>query len=101
MLSRNTENIFDRHQLLQFIEETSIRALTFIEALYSDREENYPLEILSPYLPYSLCQAAIVQHRIWKQTGSPICNQRVEMFKNILGELTKRWRVVCESNRAK
>jgi transcription factor-like protein len=99
MLSRNTENVFDRHQVLLSIEETSIRVLTFAEASYCEREENYPSEILSPYLPYSLCQAAIVQHRLWKQTGFPICKQRLDILKNILKEFTHRWMVACESTR--
>ncbi|KAE8445557.1 hypothetical protein EG329_013321 [Mollisiaceae sp. DMI_Dod_QoI] len=96
MLSRNTENAFDRHEILQSIEDTSIRALTFAEASYGDREENYPLEVLSPYLSYSLCQAAIVQHRLWKQTSSPTCKERLDMLKTILGEFTKRWTVAWQ-----
>jgi hypothetical protein len=96
MLSWNTENVFNRDQILQSIEETSIRVLTFAEASYGDRDENYPTETLSPYLPYSLCQAAIVQYRLWKQTGNPICKQRLDVLKRILGEFSKRWMVACK-----
>jgi hypothetical protein len=98
MLSRNIPEGFDRQQILQSIDDTSIRSLTFAHASYIDREENYPKEIRSPYLPYSLCQAAIVQHRLWKQTGSLICKQRLDMLKTILGEFTHRWMVACKSN---
>jgi hypothetical protein len=97
MLSRNMVDDSDKQQILQSLEDTSIRSLTFAEASYIDREENYPKEILSPYLPYSLCQATIVQHRLWKQTGSLICKQRLEMLKTILGEFTNRWMVACKS----
>ncbi|KAE9377603.1 hypothetical protein N431DRAFT_478809 [Stipitochalara longipes BDJ] len=96
MLSRNMESVFERHQILQSIEDTSIRALTFAEASYCEREENYPSEILSPYLPYSLCQAAIVQHRLWKQSNSPACKRRLDTLKAILGEFTNRWMVAWQ-----
>ena len=96
MLNSNTDNAFNSNQILQSIEETSINALTFAEASYGDRDENYPSETLSPYLPYSLCQAAIVQYRLWRQTGQLICKQRVDTLKCILGEFTKRWMIACE-----
>lgn len=96
ILSRKMEKIFDKQQVLQSIEETSVRALTFAEAAYSDREENYPWDTQSPYLPYSLCQAAIVQQSLWKQTGNPIYEQRMNTLKNILLEFTNRWMVAWQ-----
>ena len=97
MLSHSTYNVVERNRLLQSIEETSLRAITFAEASYSDRVENYPHDILSPYLTYSLYQAAIVQYRIWKQNGDPMCKRHIDSLKTILREFTKRWMIACES----
>ena len=97
MLSQTAGNIVERDRILRSIEETSMQAIAFAEASYSDRVENYPPEILSPYLTYSLYQAAIVQYRLWKQTGDPMCTRRLNSLKSILGEFTSRWMVVCKS----
>ncbi|ORY11886.1 hypothetical protein BCR34DRAFT_601007 [Clohesyomyces aquaticus] len=92
MLSRGNENkVLERHEILQFMEDTSLRAILFAEASYGDREENYPPEIHSPYLPYSLFQSAIVQYRLWKQSNDPVCKQRLDLLRSILSEFTKRW----------
>jgi hypothetical protein len=96
MLSQNTENIFDRQHVLRSIEETALGALIFAEAAYGDQEGNYPPEIFSPYLPYSLYQAAIVHHRLWIQTGRSVYQQRLGTLKTIIGQFTKRWMVACK-----
>lgn len=95
MLGRNPEPAFERQRILQSIEETALGALTFAEASYCDKE-NYSLEIYSPYLPYSLCQAAIVYHRLWMQSSNPIYKQRLDTLKAIIGEFTNRWMVACK-----
>lgn len=96
MLSQNPDNAFERHRVLQSIEETALGALTFSEAPYGDREGNYEPEIFSPYLPYSLYQAAVVYHRLWTQSGHLIYRQRLDMLKAIIGNFTKRWMVACK-----
>ena len=97
MLSQNNQDDAERQQILQSMEETSLRALAFAEASYSDRDENYPFDTLSPYLPYSLCQAAIIQHQLWIQNGNPVNKRNLDSLKAILREFTKRWMVACES----
>ena len=97
MLSQNNQDAAERQQILQYMEETSIRATAFAEASYRDRDENYPFDTLSPYLPYSLCQAAIIQYRLWIQNSSPIHKRNLDSLKSILREFTKRWMVACES----
>lgn len=97
MLSRNDgETSFDRHLVLRSIEETARGALTFAEAAYRDQDGNYPPEIFSPYLPYSLCQAAIVHHRLWTQTGHVVYKQGLDTLKAIIRNMTKRWMVACK-----
>ena len=99
MLSHSTGNIIEGDRVLQSIEETSLRAIAFAEASYSDRAENYHPDLISPYLIYSLYQAAIVQYRLYKQNNDPMCKQRFDSLKTILREFTKRWMIACESTR--
>jgi len=80
------------------MEETSLRAITFAEAAYHEREESYPFEIHTPYLPYSLYQAAVVQHRLWKQDGSPVHKRHFDSLKAIITEFTNRWQVTCNTH---
>lgn len=101
MLSHGNENVAEKHRILQSMEETSLQVITFAEASYGDREENYPFEVLSPYLPYSLCQAAIIQYRLWKHSNDPVCKLHLDSLKNILREFTKRWMMTSESIRTR
>jgi hypothetical protein len=91
----------ERNRVLQAIKETSLRAIRFAEATHADRFENYPIEAQSPYLIYSLYQAAVVQHRLWVQDGDPVCERNLDSLKDILNAFTKRWMVTCESICAK
>ncbi|KAF1999566.1 hypothetical protein P154DRAFT_563873 [Amniculicola lignicola CBS 123094] len=96
MLGRGNENqVLDRREILQLMEDASLRALAFAQASYSDREENYPPEIHSPYLPYSLFKSAIVQYQLWKQKDDSISKQRFDILRGILSEFTKRWMGAC------
>lgn len=97
MLSKIPDNIEERNRIFRSIEETALRVITFAEASYGDREENYPPEIRSPYLPYSLCQAAIIQYQLWKHTGDPIWKQRLDSLKIMIEEFSNRWMVACKS----
>ncbi|KAK1758899.1 hypothetical protein QBC47DRAFT_336407 [Echria macrotheca] len=96
MLRQASTDIAERRRILRCIEETSLRAITFAEAAYKEREESYPFEIHSPYLPYSLCQAAIVQYRLWIQGGDIQNKRNVDLLKSIIREFTNRWRVAWQ-----
>lgn len=87
-----------RYRILHSIEDTSLRVLAFAHAAYSDRAENYPSDTISPYLPYSLFQAATVQFRLWKQRNDSACQTRFETLNPILQEFTHRWMVACKLN---
>lgn len=100
MLSQNEDNAFEKHRILESIEQTAMNSLSFAKASYCDRGENYPSEILSPYLPYSLCQAAIAFHRLWVRSGHLVYKERLETLKAIIGEFTNRWMVACKQARS-
>ena len=97
MLSRIDKDAYEEQRdIHQRMEETSLRVIAFASASYSERNEDYPPEIHSPYLPYSLYQAALVQDRLWKQTSDPTHQGYVELLKDIISEFTKRWMGVCK-----
>jgi hypothetical protein len=96
MLSRCHSDSTERSRLLEAIKETSLRALRFAEATHADRFENYPIDTQSPYLIYSLYQAAVVQYRLWIQDSNPVCKRNLDSLKDILNAFTKRWMVTCE-----
>jgi hypothetical protein len=91
-LHRTDDGNITRAQILQSMEETSSRAMSFAEASCAD-QENYDVEVLSPYLSYPIFQAAIVQYRLWMQTNNHIYKQRIESLVLILTDLKKRWLV--------
>ena len=96
MLSHSHGESVERDRVLQSIKETSTRAIIFAEATHRDRVENYPIDTQSPYLIYSLFQAAIVQHRLWEQENDPQCKRNIESLKDILHAFTNRWMITCK-----
>lgn len=95
-LGHKPEDGVERHRILRSMEETSARAIIFAEASYGDRE-NFHHETLSPYLPYSLSQAAIIQYRLWKQNDDRICKNRFESLMGILKDFSRRWLLAGET----
>ncbi|RDW59049.1 hypothetical protein BP5796_11973 [Coleophoma crateriformis] len=96
MLLHGTEDATERQRILESTEKTSLRAITFAEAAYQDQEGNYSPDTYSPYLPYSLCQSAIVQYRLWKQNGDLSHKRHLDSLRSILLEITKRWKVAWQ-----
>lgn len=96
MLSHCHGDSVERDRIVHSIEEISIRATIFAEATHNDRAENYPIETQSPYLIYSLYQAAVVQHGLWKQRHDPQCKRNLDSLKDILHAFTKRWMITCK-----
>jgi hypothetical protein len=96
-LHDNAENTIERERILRAMEDTSDRAMTFAKASYGD-PNNYPYEILSPYLPYSLWQAGIIQYRLWKLNGDPAYKQHLDIIMNMLKDFGTRWMVAGTSS---
>jgi hypothetical protein len=72
------------------MEETAEHTITFAEAAYNDRD-NFNHEALSPYLPYSLAMAAIIQYRLSKKDDNPIFKVQFDSLVGILKDFSKRW----------
>lgn len=82
----------DRHRILQKMEEVSLYTVRFAEASFGD-SESILYETLSPRLPYSLYQAAIIQHHFWRQKGDLPSKARFDSIVSILGVFRKRWMI--------
>jgi hypothetical protein len=55
--------------------------------------EHVEFETLSPFVPYSLYQAAVVQLSLWKRTEMDSHKNAFDSLKIILGHFKKRWLV--------
>jgi hypothetical protein len=94
-LAHSSEN--DTHsQALQSMEEMSKRSLSFAEQFYAETGAMDPATY-SPYLPYSYCQAAVVQYRLWRKKGDIAYKERHDWLKQVLREFGKRWMVASKS----
>lgn len=72
------------------MEPLSKRVAEFSRELFADESE-IDYGSLSPYVPYSIYQSAVVQHQLWKQNGQEIHQAAMNSLKKILGYFSKRW----------
>jgi hypothetical protein len=77
-------------QLLQSIESCALYISQFSQHLFSDMEA-VPLDTMSPFIPYSIYQAAIVQFRLWKQTQDSKYKEMFDSLQGILDFFGRRW----------
>ncbi|KAH7309699.1 hypothetical protein B0I35DRAFT_85426 [Stachybotrys elegans] len=96
MMSPNVAMTTSSEEIMQSIEHVAATGVAFAESSYHARHEHYPPEVYSPYLPYSLCQSAAVQHRLWRQTGHMSYKHNFYSVKRIIQQFTKRWKVAWQ-----
>jgi hypothetical protein len=56
-------------------------------------DEDADISTLSPYVPYSLYQAAVIHHRLWNWSADDTHAQALDALKDILRLFKKRWAV--------
>ena len=74
------------------MESASVRLTDFSILLFADPETK-DIRHMSPLIPYSLYQAAIIQYRSWVRNHEIFCKQRLDSLVKILGYFKKRWLV--------
>lgn len=72
------------------LESTSTRIAVFSNRLFADVSK-VDINKMSPLVPYSLYQAAILQHRLFVRTGETNYQANLASLKMILGNFRKRW----------
>jgi hypothetical protein len=65
--------------------------LARISKLIFENEAAINFTMLSPYYAYSVYQAAVVHHRLWKQTNEERYKDMLAMLQLSLGYLARRW----------
>ena len=73
------------------MEPLSTQIACFSQRLFGGSDEDRDYSTFSPYVPLSLYQSAVVQLRLWKQTGDPAYEERLVSLKGILGHFNRRW----------
>lgn len=91
-LLSNKYNDDDKSGLLTSIEATSNRVVQFATLLFGNTEK-VNIDTLSPFVPYSLYQAAVVQFRLWKRTETSQYKEAMDSLKEILGHFARRWQI--------
>lgn len=87
-----TEN--ERNAFVSSLETTSQCIAAFSQTLFANptgarADESF----FSPFIPYSIYQAAVVQDRIWRRTGQSTNKDALDVLRGILGTFRKRWHV--------
>ncbi|KIW35706.1 uncharacterized protein PV07_02390 [Cladophialophora immunda] len=77
-------------RILDCIESAAIRLVDFSRHLFAD-PESIDIRNMSPLIPLSLYQAAMIQYRAWKRTNEIFCKERVTSLFKILANFSKRW----------
>jgi hypothetical protein len=82
----------ERHAIFQSLESTSSRIAVFSAHLFADISL-VDIDKMSPFVPYSLYQSAVVQYRLFQQTAQMEYQRNFESLKSILGSFKRRWLV--------
>lgn len=77
-------------RFLQSLESTSTRIALFSKHLFGDPAKRN-IGVMSPFVPYSLYQAAVVQQRLAKRTGEADYQRNLNSLEQILGTFKQRW----------
>ena len=84
------QNETEKTRILGMLEEASMAIVAFSAYLFG-RVETTNSGTFSPFVPYSLYQAGIVQFRLWKQTSALHHRESLDSIKKILGVFNIRW----------
>ena len=72
------------------MESASVRLVDFSTRLFGD-PEIMDIRNMSPLIPYSLFQTALIQYRCWKRNNEVFGKERLDSLMRILGYFSKRW----------
>ena len=90
---RRTGDVVNDQRNLSAMEPLSTQIADFSNRLFGESGEDADYSTFSPYVPLSLYQSAVVQLRLWKQTGNPAYHKGLNSLKAILGYFNRRWAV--------
>lgn len=82
----------DNDRRAALVEEIAVEITDYCRRLFSI-EEQIHYDIMSPFVPYALYQAAVVQQQLLKHNPETRYEKNVQFLKQILGSFNKRWLV--------
>jgi hypothetical protein len=91
-LKQYREDDVGKIRITDSLESASMRLIDFSSRLFADLNV-MDIRHMSPLIPHSLYQAAVIQHRTWKRTNEIFCKERLDSLMRILRHFSKRWLV--------
>lgn len=70
---------------------SALSRINHISRVYNARIAQVNFESMSPFPPYGLAKACMVQYRFWKETGSLACLTASDSLMTMIGHFSKRW----------
>jgi len=84
------QNEIEKSRILSMLEKASTAMVEFSAYLFGDPEK-LDYATMSPFVPYSLYQAGVVQFRLWKHTSALHHRESLDSVKKILRFFNRRW----------
>jgi hypothetical protein len=99
-LNRTPEEGTERGRILLSMQETAARTLKSKLAEASFRyASNFRYETISPYLMYSLFQAAVIHYRLWRINHDAVVKHSFDLLITLLKDCKQRWLVAGKSSK--
>ena len=96
-LLRNEVDETDKANTLRSLETEAGCIVDFASQLFGVVED-LEYQTMSPLIPYSLYQAAVVQFRLWKQSDRDAYKKGLDVLTGALAQFNKRWLIAGEQD---
>jgi hypothetical protein len=70
---------------------SALSRVNFITTRFNGKIEQVDFEAMSPFPPHGLYKAALIQYKLWKQTGDRKWLEVSNSIKLMLTHFSKRW----------
>ncbi len=90
VLRVNQDNEIEHLRVLQCVESASTQIAQFSHDLFGNVDD-IDYQLMSPFIPHSLYQAAIVQFQSWKTKRGESYQDSFNSLKAILTHFNQRW----------
>jgi hypothetical protein len=91
-MNHHHDNQLNKLRVADSMKSASVRLAEFSRLLFADLD-TINITVMSPLIPYSLYEAAIVEFRSWKENKESFCKQRFDVLRTVLGHFRRRWLV--------
>lgn len=89
-MNHHHDNQLNQLRVADSMKAASVRLAEFSRLLFADVDA-INITAVSPLIPRSLYEAAIVEFRSWKENKEMFCKQRFDVLRTVLGHFSRRW----------